>query len=128
MTSPTDSRWQTGPRPAPEPPAASGEPSPKARRFLWAFSIAMVLTAGSAFVLKLIEFFATATTQGPDALVSFLIPVLNYLLVAAGFFCLFLWAYFSGQFRDLEAPKHRMLEMQREIDAQEALREAEANG
>ncbi len=105
-----------------------GEPSPKARRFLWAFSVAMVLTAGSAFVLKLIEFFATATRSGSDALASFLIPVLNYLIVAAGFFCLFLWAYFSGQFRDLEAPKHRMLEMQREIDRKEALCEVEAHG
>ena len=124
MTPPT----VRGPRPLPEAPEAYAEPSPKARRFLWAFSIAMVLTAGTAFVLKLIEFFATATRSGSDALASFLIPVLNYLLVAAGFFCLFLWAYFSGQFRDLEGPKHRMLEMQREIDAREALREAEAHG
>ncbi len=109
-------------------PDTYAEPSPKARRFLWAFSIAMVLTAGTAFVLKLIEFFATATRSGSDALASFLIPVLNYLLVAAGFFCLFLWAYFSGQFRDLEGPKHRMLEMQREFDREEALREAESHG
>ena len=42
--------------------------------------------------------------------------MLNYLLVAAGFACMFLWAYFKGHFRDLEAPKYRMLEMQREID------------
>lgn len=100
-------------------PAQSDAPSPQARRFLWFFSIAMVLTAGSAFIFKLIEFFATATTSGPQALASFLIPVLNYLLVAAGFFCLFLWAYLSGQFRDLEAPKYRMLEMQRQIDRYE---------
>lgn len=100
--------------------AKESAPSPRARRFLWAFSVVMVLTAGSAFVFKLIEFIVTATTRGPDALASFLIPVLNYLLVAAGFFCLFLWAYFTGQFRDVEAPKYRMLEMQDEIDRQEA--------
>lgn len=123
MTSTIDSRWNVaGPRPAPPITDGYDEPSPKARRFLWAFSIAMVLTAGSAFVIKVIEFFATATSAGSDALASFLIPLLNYLMVAAGFFCLFLWAYFSGQFRDLEAPKHRMLEMQREIDRKEALR------
>ncbi len=96
------------------------EPSAKARLFLWLFSLAMVLTAGSAFFMKLIEFYATATREGSDALASFLIPVLNYLLVAAGFFCLFLWAYMSGQFRDLEAAKYRMLEMQTEIDRDEA--------
>ncbi len=132
MSHPTDSPWRpsraTGPRPLTPAQEGYAEPSPKARRFLWAFSIAMVLTAGTAFVLKLIEFFSTATRSGSDALASFLIPVLNYLLVAAGFFCLFLWAYFSGQFRDLEGPKHRMLEMQREIDAQEALLEAQSHG
>ena len=98
---------------------AEGGPSPRARRFLWVFSITMVTIAGTGFLFKLIEFIVTATSRGPDALGSFLIPVLNYLLVAAGFFCLFLWAYFTGQFRDLEAPKYRMLEMQREIDQQE---------
>ena len=91
-------------------------PSPAARRFLWIFSVCMVLVAGSAFVFKLIEFVSTATTQGADALASFLVPVLNYLLVAAGFFCLFFWAYFRGQFRDLEAAKYRMLEMNAEAD------------
>jgi nitrogen fixation-related uncharacterized protein len=96
------------------------EPSVRERWFIWVFSVAMVLSAGTAFVFKLIEFYATATRDGSDALASFLIPVLNYLLVAAGFFSLFLWAYFSGQFRDLESPKYRMLEMQREIDAREA--------
>lgn len=103
-----------------EVPIERHEPSSRARWFLWLFSIAMVLTAGSAFLMKLLEFYATATTEGSGALASFLIPVLNYLLVAAGFFCLFLWAYMSGQFRDLEAAKYRMLEMQREIDAVEA--------
>ena len=117
-----------GPRGLQPAPDTYAEPGPGARRFLWIFSIAMVVTAGSAFVMKLIEFFATATRSGSDALASFLIPVLNYLLVAAGFFCLFLWAYFTGQFRDVEAPKHRMLEMQREIDREEALREVEAHG
>ena len=98
----------------------SGEPRPSRgrRRFLWLFSVAMVITAGSAFIFKLIEFFVTATTDGPDALASFLIPVLNYLLVAVGFLCLFLWAYFTGQFRDVEAPKYRMLQMQEQFDRQ----------
>lgn len=97
-------------------------PSPGVRRFLWIFSLLMVAIAGSAFFFKLFEFFYTATTKGPDALGSFLIPVLNYLLVAVGFFCLFLWAYFTGQFRNVEQPKHRMLELQRLIDSEEARR------
>jgi len=96
--------------------------SRRARWFLWLFSVAMVLTAGSAFVFKLIEFFVTATQQGSDALASFLIPLLNYLLVAGGFFCLFLWAWLSGQLRDVESAKYRMLELQRRFDANELAR------
>ena len=97
-------------------------PSRGTRRFLWIFSILMVVTAGSAFIFKLIEFFLTATRGGPAAMGSFLIPVLNYLLVATGFLLLFLWAYFTGQFRDVEAPKYRMLEMQEQFDREQSRR------
>ncbi len=100
-------------------PSDAQRPSRARRRFLWLFSVFMVLTAGTAFVFKLIEFIRTATTEGESALASFLIPVLNYLLVAAGFMCLFLWAYFTGQFRDVEAPKYRMLRMQEQFDRQQ---------
>ena len=107
-----EGRGRGGLRPAP--------PSRGTRRFLWIFSVAMVLTAGTAFIFKLIEFIHTATMKGPTAMGSFLIPVLNYLIVAAGFALLFLWAYLSGQFRDLESAKYRMLEMQREFDRDDA--------
>jgi cbb3-type cytochrome oxidase maturation protein len=93
---------------------------PHTRWFILVFSVVMVLTAGTAFLFKLIEFIRTATTQGPAAMGSFLIPVLNYLMVAAGFAFLFLWAYLSGQFRDVESAKYRMLEMQEQIDREEA--------
>ena len=104
------------PPPAPKPRKGGG------RWFLWIFSVLMIVTAGTAFAFKLIEFVMTATGEGESALASFLIPVLNYLLVATGFLFLFLWAYFTGQFRDVEAPKYRMLEMQSEIDRQDAPR------
>ena len=97
-------------------------PTRGTRRVLWIFSILMVAIAGSAFLFKLIEFFYTAVREGPSALGSFLIPVMNYLLVAGGFMLLFLWAYFSGQFRDVEAPKYRMLEMQEQFDREEKAR------
>ena len=42
--------------------------------------------------------------------------IVTYLLVASGFGCLFFWAYLSGQFKDIEQPKYRMLEMQDEIE------------
>lgn len=88
--------------------------------FLWAFSVVMVVTAGTAFIFKFIEFAYTAMSEDRAGMQTFFIPLLTYLIVAAGFFCLFLWAFFSGQFRDVEAAKHRMLQMQREIDLREA--------
>jgi len=89
-----------------------------ARRFLWVFSIAMLVTAGTAFLFKLIEFAYSFT--GDQPLRFAILPVITYLIVAAGFACLFFWAYLTGQFKDVEAPKYRMLEMQDEIDAREA--------
>lgn len=109
-----------------EPP--THEISARGRGFLWVFSVVMILVAGSAFFMKLIEFTATATREGTGALASFLIPVLNYLLVAGGFFCLFLWAYFRGHFKDIEAPKYRMLELNRQFDRAAALEAAAREG
>ena len=91
-------------------------PSRATRVFLWIFSIAMIVTAGSAFTMKLIDFYVTATREGAQALGSFLVPVFNYLCIAAGFALLFLWAYSRGQFRNVEAPKYRMLEQNRQCD------------
>lgn len=97
------------------------EPSaPALNWFLWIFGPLVVLVAGTAFIFKLIEFIHAATATGPDALGSFLMPVMTYLLVAAGYLLLFFWAYATGQFRDVEGPKYRMLEMQDEIDRLES--------
>ena len=92
--------------------------SRNARRFLWAFSVTMILIAGTAFLFKLIEFAYSFT--GDQPLRFAILPVITYLIVAAGFACLFFWAYVTGQFKNVEAPKYRMLEMQEEIDAREA--------
>lgn len=102
---------------APQPAPGT---SRRARVFLWVFSVILVVTAGTAFMFKLIEFFYTATTDGSQALASFLIPVLTYLTVAAGFGCLFAWAFFRGHYSDVEAPKYRMLELQNEIERAQA--------
>ncbi len=110
-----------------EKPSSSPSPSPSlpnqpvpvsraTRRFLWIFSVAMILITASAFVFKLIEFAYSFRADQP--LRFAMIPVVTYLIVAAGFGCLFLWAYLTGQFRNVEAPKYRMLEMQDQIDAQ----------
>lgn len=88
----------------------------RVHRFVWGFGVIMVLIAGGGFIFKLIEFL-TAFNSGEPFQFS-IIPVMTYLIVAAGFGCLFMWAYLSGQFKDIEGPKYRMLEMQEEFDKQ----------
>jgi hypothetical protein len=46
--------------------------------------------------------------------------MVNYLLATTGFFCLFGWALLHGMFREIEAPKQRMLETEEWLDRQEA--------
>lgn len=104
---------------APGPTAQPSSPlSPSTRRFLWVFSVAMIVITGLAFTFKLIEFFVSFA--GDQPLRFAMIPVLTYFIVASGFACLLFWAYLAGQFKDLEAAKHRMLQLQDEIDAQES--------
>jgi hypothetical protein len=39
-----------------------------------------------------------------------------YVMVASGFACLFAWATFRGQFRNIEGPKRWMLEREKALD------------
>ncbi len=41
-----------------------------------------------------------------------IMPITTYLIVASGFMCLFIWAFLSGKFADLEAAKYDMLEQE----------------
>lgn len=45
------------------------------------------------------------------AMAQYWVAVFIGLLALGGFGALFVWAWLSGQFRDVEAPKHRMLEL-----------------
>ena len=68
------------------------------------------------FVMKFIEFIHTF--QGDAAGVFAITPISNYLLASLGFFCLFIWATMNGMFHDIERPKHRMLEIEQQLDRQ----------
>jgi hypothetical protein len=90
-------------------------PPDRAPRWLLRLFVVVVLGAGGGFAFKLVEF-AQTLRAGPD--VSFaLMPIVTYLVVAAGFFCLLAWATLGGHFRDLESPKHFLLENERALDA-----------
>ena len=91
---------------------SSSEPIRSAmdRPFLWAihgFFICAVLTAGCMFTYKLFEFMQTIKR---DDLAGFAFdPIMIYGSVAMGFLFLLGWAYMTGQFRNVEQPKHDML-------------------
>ncbi len=87
----------------------------KAPRWLLITFIVVVGIAGYGFLFKLVEF-AHTLNAAPD--VSFaLMPMVTYLAVAAGFFCLLGWATLTGQWKDIEGPKRWMLENEAALDA-----------
>ncbi|MBL1218213.1 MAG: cbb3-type cytochrome oxidase assembly protein CcoS [Planctomycetes bacterium] len=85
--------------------------------WVWAFLITTIALAGIGFIFKFVEFVVSwAKSDGVDFA---LVPIATYLAVAAGYMCLFVWAWRRGMFKDIEAPKYRMLEMQDDFDAKE---------
>lgn len=71
------------------------------------FSTVCVI-AGCMFVFKLHEFLRTIKK---DEMAGFAFdPILTYGFVAIGFFLLLVWAFLTGQFKDVEKTKHEMLD------------------
>lgn len=89
-----------------------------ARRPILIFFVSAVFVAGCMFTYKL---FAFLTTIRKDELAGFAFdPIVIYGIVAFGFFCMLLWAFLTGQFRDIERPKYEMLERFDEQERAEA--------
>ncbi len=78
------------------------------------FAVLVLAGAGLAFVLKMSDFAITIVKGeisgfGVTAISVYLIGLLPILFLT-------LWAVFSGRFHDIERPKLRMLELDREIE------------
>jgi len=88
------------------------------------FGVIVVVSAAVAFGYKLNQF-ARTLLQGevPGFAV---VPITTYLIVAAGFGLLLVWSFLKGHFKDMEAPKYRMLEREQELERQELLAERSA--
>ncbi len=100
-------------------PNTSSAPRNRRARVMTAiFALVILIPSRLGFVSKFIEFIAVFRGQGDG---SFAVtPMVNYLLATTGFFCLFGWALLHGMFREIEAPKQRMLETEEWLDRQEA--------
>jgi hypothetical protein len=81
---------------------------------LFALFVGVMVISGGAFFLKMFEF---VMTMAGDEVAGFgAVAVSTYLLGMAPLLFLMLWAVTTGRFRDVEAPKLRMLELDREIE------------
>ncbi len=92
-------------------------------RFRWRathiFFTAVCLIAGGMFFFKLHEFLRTIKK---DELAGFAFdPILTYGFVALGFFFLLVWAFMTGQFKDIEKTKHEMIERVLQQEREEGL-------
>ena len=63
--------------------------------------------AGLTFMFKLYEFVAASTTGVVPGIVT--ATVLPYFFISAGFLLLAAWAWASGHYKNIEAPKRDML-------------------
>jgi nitrogen fixation-related uncharacterized protein len=82
------------------------------------FAVAVLVLAGLGFVYKMTEFAATIVKHDVEGFGAVALSV--YLVGMIPLLFLTLWAILTGRFRDIERPKYRMLELDREIDAEEA--------
>lgn len=76
---------------------------------------ALVITiAGVGSTYRLTQFVATIVNK---EITGFgVISIITYLLGVCSILFITLWALCKGHFRDLEAPKYRMMELNDEID------------
>ena len=82
-----------------------------------AYFAACVL-GGLVFCGKLFAFLRTLKSEEMSDFAAD--PIIIYGFVAAGFLCLLAWAYMTGQFKDIEAPKYEMLTRFAEVEEMEA--------
>lgn len=101
------------PDPTMEHAGVEGRRPARARRWLTAIMMVAVLLGGLGFAYKIVQFSKEAL--GVEG-VTFVVPVLVYVVMALGFICLLLWATARGMFHDVERPKYRMLERENEYE------------
>lgn len=77
-------------------------------------AVVILLPSVFGFGSKLVEFIKLVSGEVDGAFA--ISPVANYLLASTGFFFMLLWATANGMFYDIEAPKHDLLEHERELD------------
>jgi hypothetical protein len=91
----------------------------KKNKVLTIFQWSVIIIAGSGFTYKFIEFTYSIFKTGNDIVQFAITPIVMYVLVAVGFFSLFMWTVLRGDYKDIERPKFRLFEREYLIDAEE---------
>jgi hypothetical protein len=81
---------------------------------VYAFAAAVMVFAGLGFVYKMTEFAATIIKDDVEGFGAVAVSIYLIGMVPIVFFTL--WAVLTGKFRDIEAPKYRMFELDAEIE------------
>jgi Na+/phosphate symporter len=80
------------------------------KTFIRIFGVSVIVLSAFGFLFKLLEF-VSSLAKG-DVINFAIVPVTVYLIVALGFFSLFIWSIMKGHLKNVEEPKYRMLEME----------------
>ena len=80
----------------------------------FAFAILVMVVAGSSFIYKMTEFAVTIVRDDVEGFGA--VAVATYLVGMVPLVFVTLWAVLTGKFRDIERPKFRLLELDREIE------------
>ncbi len=91
----------------------------KERLLLYFVILFVILPGGISFLVKVASYFMVEVEEGMS---GFALPFFNYLFVALGFVCLFVWAYLRGHFRDIERPAVEMLETELRLEGEDLSR------
>jgi nitrogen fixation-related uncharacterized protein len=81
---------------------------------VFAFAIIVMVVAGTSFVYKMTEFAMTIVKDDVEGFGA--VAVATYLIGMLPIVFITLWAVASGKFADIERPKFRLLELDREIE------------
>ena len=91
----------------------------KKNKILIVFQWSVIIIAGSGFTFKFIEFTYSIFKTGNDLVQFAVTPIVMYVLVAIGFFSLFIWTVFRGDYKDIERPKFRLFEREYLLDEED---------
>lgn len=91
----------------------------KKNKILLIFQWSVIIIAGSGFTFKFIEFTYSIFKTGNDIVQFAVTPIVMYVLVAIGFFLLFIWTVLRGDYKDIERPKFRLFEREYLLDEED---------